>query len=193
MDTTEQRMMNFVRELINNSIAASYPYHNFNHTLYVYEKAVEIAQHEKCGASDLRLLKAAALWHDTGYINIYYGHEEESCVLAQKHLPEFGFTKDEIYVIDGMIMATKIPQTPHNHLEQIIADADLEYLGTDIAETEAHLLFEELKILNPYLHEELWNRTQIFFLEHHQFFTGYCRQNKEPAKCAYLNGLKLKL
>jgi uncharacterized protein len=190
---TEQPMMNFVKELINNSVAASYPYHNFNHTLYVYEKTIDIAAHEKCSATDLRLLKAAALWHDTGYVNIYYGHEEESCVLAKKQLPDFGFTKDEIYVICGMIMATKIPQTPHNLLEQIIADADLEYLGTDEAPVQAQQLFEELRMLNPYLHEELWNQTQIFFLEHHSFFTNYCRQHREPAKHSYLNGLKMKL
>jgi HD superfamily phosphodiesterase len=190
---TEQQMMNFVKELINNSVAASYPYHNFNHTLYVYEKAIEIARHEKCSAADLRLLKAAALWHDTGYINIYYGHEEESCVLAKKHLPEYNFSKDEIYVICGMIMATKIPQTPHNLLEEIIADADLEYLGTDEAEKQAQWLFEELRILNPYLHEELWNRTQVFFLDHHHFFTKFCKQTKDPVKFEYLKGLKMKL
>ncbi len=189
----EQQMMNFVQELINNSVAASYPYHNFDHTLYVYEKTIDIAHHENSSASDLRLLKAAALWHDTGYINIYYGHEEESCVQAKKYLPDFGFTKDEIHVICGMIMATKIPQTPHNLLEQIIADADLEYLGTAEAEPQATQLFEELKMLNPYLHEELWNRTQIFFLEHHQFFTAFCRAHREPVKQTYLNGLKLKL
>jgi uncharacterized protein len=161
--------------------------------LYVYEKAVEIAGHEKCSTSDIRLLKAAALWHDTGYINIYYGHEEESCVLAKKHLPDFGFTKDEVYVICGMIMATKIPQTPHNLLEEIIADADLEYLGTNEAAKQANDLFEELRMLNPYLHEELWNRTQVFFLEHHHYFTGYCKEHKEPLKHQYLKGLKLKL
>jgi HD superfamily phosphodiesterase len=76
-------MMEFVKNLIGNTIAASYPYHNFNHTLYVYEKAIEIAGQEICSAADLRLLKAASLGHDTGYINIYYGHEEESCVLAK--------------------------------------------------------------------------------------------------------------
>ena len=47
---TEQQMMNFVKELINNSVAASYPYHNFNHTLYVYEKTIEIEQHKKSEA-----------------------------------------------------------------------------------------------------------------------------------------------
>lgn len=190
---TEQRMMNFAEELINNSVAATYPYHNFNHTLYVYEKTIEIATHEQCTAADMRLLKAAALWHDTGYINIYYGHEEESCVQAKKHLPQFDFNQSEIDTICGMIMATKIPQTPHTLLEQIIADADLEYLGTEQAPVQAQQLFEELRMLNPYLHEELWNRTQIFFLEHHAFFTPFCKAHREPLKHDYLNGLKLKL
>ncbi|MBX9785543.1 MAG: HD domain-containing protein [Chitinophagaceae bacterium] len=188
---TEQQMMDFVKALINKSVAVTYAYHNFYHTVYVYNKTLEIAAHEKCSAADIRLLKAAALWHDTGYINIYYGHEEESCMQAKKYLPGFGFTADEIYVICGMIMATKIPQTPHNLLEEIIADADLEYLGTVEAATQAQQLFEELKMLNPYLHEELWNRTQIFFLDHHHFFTSYCKTHKEPAKLQYLNGLKL--
>jgi hypothetical protein len=89
-------------------------------------------------------------------------------------------------------MATKIPQTPHTILEQIIADADLEYLGTEQAPVQAQQLFEELRMLNPYLHEELWNATQVFFLEHHAFFTQYCKAYREPMKHDYLNGLKLK-
>ena len=190
---TEQEMMVMVGQLISNGIAATYPYHNFNHTLYVYEKAIEIATHEKCSASELRLLKAAALWHDAGYINVYNGHEEESCILAGKHLPYFGFTEAEISLICGMIMATKIPQAAHTLLEQIIADADLEYLGTDEAPVQAQQLFEELRMLNPYLTEESWNRTQIFFLENHQFFTSFCKQHREPIKQDYLNGLRPRL
>lgn len=190
---TEQEMMQLVETLINNSVAATYPYHNFHHTLYVCQQAIEIAKQESCRGEDIRLLKAAALWHDTGYIQTYSGHEEESCVLARKYLPEFGFTPYEVNAICGMIMATRIPQTPKNLLEQIVADADLYYLGTEEAETQATQLFQELKQLNPNLQEELWNRTQILFLEQHQFFTNYCRQHAEPVKHRYLNWLKLKL
>ena len=189
---TEQQMMQLVRDLINNSIASSYPYHNFQHTQYVFEKSMEIAAHENCSPADIRLLKAAALWHDTGYINTYENHEEESCVQAKIYLPDYGFNTDEINAICGMIMATKIPQTPYNRLEEIIADADLEYLGTNEAETQANLLFQELRNLNPGLHEEHWNQTQLLFLEQHHFFTSYCKTQKEPAKLEYLNSLKRK-
>jgi uncharacterized protein len=190
---TDQRMIEFVKQLINNSIAATYRYHNFNHTFYVYEKALEIAAHEQCSAHSIRLLKAAALWHDTGYSNTYYRHEEESCALMQKQLPVFDFTANEIEAITGMIMATKIPQTAHNLLEEIIADADLEYLGSNTAEVQANWLFEEMHSMNPTLLEEQWNRTQIKFIEKHQYLTNYCKIAKEPAKASYLKGLKLKL
>lgn len=189
----EKTMLELVEGLMQNSAAATYPYHNFNHTRYVYEKTIEIATFENCTPADLRLLTAAAIWHDSGYINTYYGHEEEGCTLAAKHLPGFGFTAAEINMICGMIMATKVPQTPHTLLEAIIADADLEYLGTTEVHTQARQLFEELRLLNPYLHEELWNRNQIFFLEQHHYFTPYCKKYREPAKQNYLNELKLML
>jgi uncharacterized protein len=113
-------------------------------------------------------------------------------VQAKIYLPDYGFNTDEINAICGMIMATKIPQTPYNRLEEIIADADLEYLGTNEAETQANLLFQELRNLNPGLHEEHWNQTQLLFLEQHHFFTSYCKTQKEPAKLEYLNSLKRK-
>ena len=88
-----------------------------------------------------------------------------------------------------MIMATKIPQSPKTKLEKILADADLEYLGTDKAAVLANHLFNELKALNPLLTEEAWNKTEIDFLTAHPFFTGYCKENKEQAKQAYLKSL----
>ena len=70
----DQEMKSLVCELITHSVAGTYPYHNKDHTLYVFEKTIEIAAHEQCTASDLRLLKAAALWHDTGYSNTFVEH-----------------------------------------------------------------------------------------------------------------------
>lgn len=48
---------------------------------------------------------------------------------ARQYLPHFGYTGDEIEQVCDIIMATQMPQNPHNHLGQIICDADLDYLG----------------------------------------------------------------
>ena len=83
-------------------------------------------------------------------------------------------------------MATKIPQSPQNKLEEIIADADLEYLGTDNAESQAASLYRETRSLHPGLTEEAWNEIQISFLQKHHYFTSYCKAFTEPGRSAYL-------
>jgi len=183
-------MKDFVTGLLKDHIPGSYYYHDHVHTLYVMDKAIEIARHENCTEKEIELLAIAALWHDTGYINIYNGHEEESCVLARKYLPGYGISPADIDIICGMIMATKVPQSPKTKLEEIIADADLEYFGTEDAASQADLLFRELQTLDPGLTRERWDEMQRSFLQGHQYFTNYCKKYSAPLKSAYLSTLK---
>ena len=185
-----EEMKDFVVKYLNENLPAGFYYHNDEHTLYVVEKVIEIGGQEDCTDYEINLLTAAAFWHDTGYVVSYNDHEIESCRLAQKHLPHFGYTDDEIRQMCGMIMATQIPQTPTNKLEQIIADADLEYLGTALAESISERLYLELLHLNPNLTPDDWNRMQIGFLQRHSYFTSFCREHREPVKQAYLNKLQ---
>lgn len=184
------KMQDFVITMLQQQLPATYFYHNHQHTLAVLNNVEIIGKKEGISKKELQLLKAAALWHDTGYINTYHGHEDESCALAIKHLPDFGFEATDIKLICGMIMATMVPQIPHTSLEEIIADADLQYLGTADASAIAHQLFLELSSLNPSFTEKEWNNNQISFLKGHRFFTDYCRQKNEPQKQLYLQQLQ---
>jgi len=184
-----QYMKELVINLLKSNIPENYYYHNYKHTLYVHGIALEIARHENCTTEELDLVSTAAFWHDTGYIKTYRNHEEESCNLARQYLPDFGYSTDDIERVCGMIMATKIPQTPHNKLEEIIADADLEYMGTTGFESTADDLFRELNFINPELTEEKWVDIQISFLQNHHYFTRFCLETKEPVKQDYLNKL----
>jgi uncharacterized protein len=186
----EQKMTDFVTQLLSSHVTNTYPYHNIGHTLYVLEKSIAIAAHLQVSGKDLLLLKAAALWHDTGYIHTMLHHEEESCNLAQQHLPAFGFTAAEIEIISAMIMATKLPQITHNLLEAILADADLEYLSTTDADAMANELYKEMLIEHPLLTFKDWDKIQVKFLEEHRYHTSYCFANMEPAKLQYLQMIK---
>lgn len=179
-------MKEFVVNLLSKHLPEFYYYHNVGHTLYVAAIANEIGVQEKCTLKELDLLAAAALWHDTGYINAYKGHEEESCRLARTYLPEYGYSWDDIEIITGIIMATQIPQSPKNKLEEIMADADLTYLGTEEATLIANDFYRELKHLNPSLTPDEWNSMQISFLQHHRYFTQYCKERREPMKLKYV-------
>ena len=186
---SKQHMKEIVINLLTINIPENYYYHNYKHTLYVHDTALEIGRHEECTSGEMDLLSTAAFWHDTGYIKTYKNHEEESCNLARQYLPEYGYSTEEINIICGMIMATQIPQSPLNKLEEILADADLEYMGTNSFDSTADDLFRELKFLNPDLTVEKWAQTQISFLQKHHYFTRYCKEYREPVKQIYLKEL----
>jgi len=181
-----QSMRDFVIGLLKNNLPENYLYHNPEHTLYVIEKALEIGRSEKCTEDELEFLKVAALWHDTGYTKAYTNHEEQSCILARHYLPEYGYSGDYINRICEMIMVTKIPQLPQNKLEEILADADLEYLGTAEFEIKSENLFKELQSVKLAYTEAEWDKAQISFISQHHYFTPYCQGNKEPIKRKHL-------
>ncbi len=184
-----KNMEDFVISLLKENLPASYFYHNPEHTLYVMKNVIEIGRSENCSEAELELLNTAALWHDTGYVQTYANHEEVSCELARQYLPEYGYSATDIDKVCGMIMATKIPQMPTTKLEEIIADADLEYLGTTSFENKGGDLFRELRFVNPSMTVEKWNQTQISFLQKHHYFTRFCIENKEPVKQDFLKKL----
>jgi predicted metal-dependent HD superfamily phosphohydrolase len=178
---------------LKNNLPKHLTYHSVNHVEDVIKAATEIGKAEQRNAEEIKLIKTAALFHDTGFLHGAKDHEANSCIIAQKYLPNYGFNQSQIDTIKGMIMATKIPQTPQNHLEEILADADLDYLGRDDFFTISDKLFDELTILGIISSERDWNFLQEKFLESHNFFTKTSNQKRKPKKEENLRIVKAKL
>lgn len=166
-------------------------YHSINHTLDVLEQVQLIAEREKINHDEnLFLLKVAALYHDSGFLFIYAGHEAKGCEIAKEELPLFGLKTMQIDKICGMIMATKIPQTPGNNLEEIICDADLDYLGRNDFEMISNNLFKEFLDFGFVKDYSQWMKLQVKFFESHHYFTNSSQQLRNPVKMARLKKLK---
>lgn len=176
-------------ELLEAKLPTYLTYHNIPHTLYVLDVCRNIAGHENVSGEDFLLLEVAALLHDVGHIHSSKEHELESCKIAQQILPEYGVTEQQLTKICGMIMATEIPQRPNNLLEEILADADLEYLGTNQFKPIGDRLLNELRHFNPDLSDEQWNQIQIKFMSQHKYFTNFCKLHREPLKNKHLKAL----
>lgn len=172
---------------LENNLPSWLYYHSTEHTKYVLEQAIFIAEKEKVEKNDLSLLKVAALYHDTGFIIDRDEHEAISCEIATKELKELGFETTDIEKICEMIMATKIPQNPTSDLAKILADADLEYLGTDKFLKFSQNLYKELLHYTPDLSLDQWNEIQVKFISKHHYHTNYCKQNREAKKQKNLN------
>src|SRR5436190_6809355 len=165
-------------------------YHNISHTLDVLKQAEVLAKQENItNKHDLLLLKTAAVFHDSGFLFVYKGHEEKGCELASESLKNV-FSKEDIKKVCGMIMATKIPQSPNTLLEQIICDADLDYLGRNDFEPISRNLYKEFIIFKIIPEDIIWDHIQIKFFESHHYFTGTSISKRNEKKLKHLNILK---
>lgn len=183
-----------VLQKLENNLSKDLWYHGVHHTIDVVVQAERIAVSENIiGKDDLLLLKVACLYHDAGFLFTYQDHEAAGCSLAKKELPAFGFTLKQTEIVCGMIMATKIPQTPLTKLEEIICDADLDYLGRDDFYPISHLLFLELKTRGFVTAENDWNLIQIKFFRQHRFFTATTKKLRHQKKQLHLEMIEAKI
>ena len=131
---------------LDNELDRRLGYHNVTHTLDVLEQVQVLAKQERVTDDhDQLLLKTAAVFHDSGFLFVYKNHEERGCEIASDSLRNI-LSEEDIRKVCGMIMATKIPQSPKTLLEQIICDADLDYLGRDDFEPISQTLHKEFII-----------------------------------------------
>jgi uncharacterized protein len=180
----------FILNKLKTELSASLHYHGIHHTLDVLRITEQLCHAESITPYDTLLLKTAALYHDAGFIRSTSEHEQHSCDIARESLPGFSYSPEAIEKICGMIMATKIPQSPRNFLEEIICDADLDYLGRNDFYTIGRTLFEELRANNVLETEEAWNRLQLKFLNAHHFFTTTNQIKREKKKLEHLSQIK---
>jgi len=178
----------FIVNELRRGLSPTLYYHGLHHTLDVAAVALELAAAE--GVTDpqgLALLRTAALYHDAGFLRSYQGHEDEGCELARATLPDFGFSVAQIEQICGLIAATKYPQQPHNHLEEILCDADLDYLGRPDFVPISTSLFDELLARQLIADEHAWFQLQARFLTGHHFWTRTAVAGRTAPKQARLD------
>ena len=188
-----QQAKAFILDKLKNELPAHLSYHSVAHVIDVYQAAEQIGKQENISDNDMQLLLTAALFHDAGFINGTKRHEEESCSIANQYLPDYGYSINEIEKINGMIMATQIPQLPKTHLEEIICDADLDYLGRDDFFPISDSLYKEFNTAGMIGDEDDWNKLQVIFFETHHFFTSTALKLRQKKKDENLRLVRSKI
>ena len=163
-------------------------YHNAQHTRDVVSAVITIGGQYALSEKESFPIIAAAWWHDTGYL--FSGPENHEQVSAEKaigYFTEKGLDEATIETIRGCIMATKVPQQPHNLYEQIICDADLFHFGKPGFLDKSKMLKRENEL---YTGKELtgteWRAVTIGFMTGHKYFTEFALRELAPQKEEYL-------
>lgn len=161
----------FASDLLKTELPAYLTYHNLEHTNLVISAVEKIAEGENQDNESYILLKTAAAFHDIGYTQTYSNNEPIGAQIAKDHLLKFGYSQNQIAKIHDLILATTFPQKPKTHLDKIICDADLAYVG----QKDFFAMADGLKL--EFLHvgiiktEKEWYKLQVAFLENYTFHT----------------------
>jgi len=173
----------FIISKLTKELDPGYTYHCIGHTLDVRAAALRLIGMEGFPEDEARLIEIAALFHDSGMLVRYKDHESASVELARQHLPSFGFGEKEISEIESLIMVTRLPQKASSKGEQVMCDADLDYLGRDdffIHSFELQNEWNTFGIRKTDL--TAWLDIQIRFLSDHTYFTASAKSLRDLKK-----------
>jgi predicted metal-dependent HD superfamily phosphohydrolase len=158
-------------------------YHNAQHTEDdVLPAAVRLAKLSNMADPDLRLLEVAAAFHDLGQIRTVLGHEQIGADIVSDVLPRYGFGPGEIERVSGMILATRLPQTPLSEEQAILCDADLDSLGREDFFATSKALWQEREACGMIIAWQTWLENQHHFLTDHHYFTPAARTLRDEGK-----------
>ncbi|MBX7093785.1 MAG: response regulator [Flavobacteriales bacterium] len=187
-----ERLKDYIIDRLTNELPANLYYHGVHHTVDVLQAVMVIGKEEGLDEEEQLMLNTAALLHDCGYLYTYHNNEELAVKMARKILPDYGYTSAQIKLISGIIRTTKVRSIPKTRLQQIMNDADYDYLGRKDYDDIAETLYKEMKEQDIKLSRKEWVEKQIHFLEKHIYYTESAINLRNKQKTTNLGKLKRK-
>ena len=191
-DAMWQDVRSYVLPKLENELSLDLYYHGVHHTRDdVVLAADRLAAEVELDAEASLLLKTAALYHDTGFLNRYIRNEPLAAEFAKASLPRFGFMPYQIAAIEGMIMATQFAAiAPHKtgsvDVRRRFGRAGaLRFLGRELRSAPGNLTTRGYEISMTE-----WLKNQILFLESHTYFTLAAHSTRYAQKQENLQMLK---
>lgn len=169
-------------EILRTQLPKELYYHGINHTLNVLKTCNNYIKREEVEKRNAKLLRIGVILHDIGFTVSKVEHEKTGKDLALDLMRAFEFSHMDIRIVQGLILATRIPQSPKNKLEKIICDCDLDYLGRSDFYPISDQLYKELKTGALVQTKSDWNKIQIKFLQNHRYHTDFAIKNRQPEK-----------
>ncbi|MDG1775754.1 MAG: adenylate/guanylate cyclase domain-containing protein [Crocinitomicaceae bacterium] len=175
-----------IMKVLEKGLSKTLYYHSVAHTKDVVSAVEHLALAENVTDEGLFLLKSAATYHDAGFVEKYVDNEDVGARLADEILPKYGYTTKHIEKIKMLIFATKIPHSPKDKLEEIICDADLDYLGRKDFHQISNKLRDELIEHGKVETHKQWDEIQVSFLKKHKYFTKTAKKIRNKIKAQNL-------
>jgi len=172
-----------LEELVFESVLKNPPdylhYHTIENAQKVYNQAFLLCRAEEVDQDDRLLIRTAALFLFTGLMQAYNNYENRSAVICREILPDFQYSEKQIDQICNLILATKLSFDPQNHLEKILIDAKMDYIGRPSYSNQIKLLYQELKEAGFKINGQQFKKQQLELLYEFKFFTLAAQRLRE--------------
>lgn len=169
-----------------------FTYHTVEHTLDVINICEEICVAENMDECQTLILQISALFHDTGFLLSRTNHEERSVDIFNEASLKYNLQENHMLDIVKCIRATRVPQEPQSKLEEIICDADLDYLGREDFWPISDSLFSEMTNCGEIVGSDAWKALQIRFMTAHKFHTPFSKMRRDERLIINLDQVKNK-
>lgn len=183
MNSLIEKTEQFVVDLLNESLAKNFVYHNIAHTQRVVEKTLELIEGEAFSEVEKQALILAAWFHDVGYTVNPDNHEEESVAIATNFLKNEGVSEEIIGEVSRLIAITKMGVSPSTEVEKILKDADCSHVGSKNYSDFNELLRKERELVcDRTIKDVEWDDANLNFLTKHRFYTSKASKLWEKQK-----------
>jgi uncharacterized protein len=178
-----KKAMEYVTDLLEKRLPAIMTFHNLHHTREVFEAVQQICSEEPLTPDECFIVQMAAVFHDSGYLFTYAGHEECSMGIAGTYLIREGLPAILVEEVVSCIAATKMPQNPVNLKQKALCDADMNHFARkDYPQYAARLKSE----WENHYHKKFdildWDTSNLEVLSRHHYFTKYAQTVWQPLK-----------
>lgn len=188
-----QEAYEYVLSLLKDTKENGYCFHNLDHTLEVYERAIYICNKENINDELSELVKLWALFHDTGFLYQYDNNEPMARNLLEKFskkkdwgfqerlnfsplvndfLMYYNYPHDKLEIVNNLILATMPYLKPNNILESIIKDSDMDNVWREDFFEKWSLIRQELKNIKWIEYTDLqWAKNVYSLMRNFQYWT----------------------
>jgi adenylate cyclase len=156
---------------IENEIPKNIYFHDSQRAKELCIKVELFALSEQIPDEEILNLKTAALFHEVGFIHGYNDRFNFAMDKAREILPVFGYRPEQIEAICKLICSINIPPAPKNKFEEILNDANLDYLAKQDFKEQSLNFYKELVEYNLVTDMIEWYKYQIELLTKYDFFT----------------------
>lgn len=191
---TIKKVNHFVFDILEHQLPKNCVFHSKEHTLDVLKNVELIGKYSNLKEDEMNILRVSALFHDTGYIRTYNGHEMESALIAQNFLLHENIDESVIRKITAAILATKVPQNPKDKLSEILCDADLMHLTYENYFEQIEFMRLEWDFMGvAKMNKKEFNLNSVKFFNSHHYHSEYGKKVLTPKKEKNLKEIQAKL